>query len=234
MADEPERSSTPPERPRGPGRAALRRDDEISLLEVLVVLARHKRLVFVFPFACAVIAALISLALPNIYTGTAQILPPQQGGSPLASALLGDLGGLNVGGSVGSALGLKNPSDLYVRHAAEPHHRRRNDSALQSAKAVRQGHASRNEKEACRAFQYHRGPERHHQHRSRRRGPEARCGNGERLRGGARPAHAEGRRHHRQPPACVPGKATAPGQGPACRRRGRAAHHAARRPGSSA
>jgi uncharacterized protein involved in exopolysaccharide biosynthesis len=89
-------------------------DDEISLLEILVTLARHKKLVFVFPFACAVVAALISLVLPNIYTGTAKILPPQQGGSSLAAALLGDVGGLSAGGAVGSALGLKNPSDLYV------------------------------------------------------------------------------------------------------------------------
>ena len=96
-----------------PGTAATG-DDEISLLEILVVLARHKRLVFVFPFACAVIAALISLALPNIYTGTARILPPQQGLSPIASALIGDIAGSSTGGAVSQALGLKNPSDLYV------------------------------------------------------------------------------------------------------------------------
>jgi uncharacterized protein involved in exopolysaccharide biosynthesis len=89
-------------------------DEEFSVLEILVTLARHKRLVLVFPFACAVIAALISLALPNIYTGTAKIFPPQQGGSSLAAALLGDAGGFGAGGGVGSALGLKSPSDLYV------------------------------------------------------------------------------------------------------------------------
>ena len=89
--------------------------DEISLLEVLVILVRHKRLVFVFPFACAVVAALISLALHNVYTGTARILPPQSGVSPLATALLGDITGLKGGSSsIGQALGLKNPSDLYV------------------------------------------------------------------------------------------------------------------------
>jgi uncharacterized protein involved in exopolysaccharide biosynthesis len=89
-------------------------DDEISLLEILVVLARHKTLVLVFPFVCAVAAALISLALPNIYTGTAKILPPQPGGSPITAVLMGDVSGLNAGSAVGQALGLKNPSDLYV------------------------------------------------------------------------------------------------------------------------
>jgi uncharacterized protein involved in exopolysaccharide biosynthesis len=97
-----------------PGIAEAGRE-EISLLEVLVILVRHKRLVFVFPFACAVAAALISLALHNVYTGTARILPPQSGMSPLATALLGDITGLKGGASsIGQALGLKNPSDLYV------------------------------------------------------------------------------------------------------------------------
>ena len=89
-------------------------DDEISLLEVLVVLARHKRLVFVYPFVCAVIAAGVSLLMPNIYTATARILPPQQNMSPIATALIGSITGLNTGGSIGQQLGLHNPSDLYV------------------------------------------------------------------------------------------------------------------------
>lgn len=89
-------------------------DDEISLLEVLVVLARHKRLVFVFPFLCAVLAAGVTLLMPNIYTGTARIMPPQQNMSPIAAALIGNITGVNSGGSIGQALGLRNPSDLYV------------------------------------------------------------------------------------------------------------------------
>jgi uncharacterized protein involved in exopolysaccharide biosynthesis len=102
--------SKPTPEPRG----YRKNDDEIGLLEILVVLAKHKNLVFLFPFVCAVVSALIALALPNVYTGTARILPPQQGGSPIAAALLGDLTGLASGGGVGQALGLKNPSDLYV------------------------------------------------------------------------------------------------------------------------
>lgn len=113
MLDEPERTSTAPSEG-SMLRKQLRDRDEISLLEILVVLAKHRRLVFVLPIACAAVAALTSFALPNMYTGTAQILPPQQSGSPLASALLGDLGGLSLAASAGSELGLKNPSDLYV------------------------------------------------------------------------------------------------------------------------
>src|SRR5213596_1020073 len=91
-------------------------DDEVSLLELLIVLAKHKRLVLGVPFAVAIAAAVISLLFPNIYTGTTRILPPQQSASA-ATALLNQLGGAFgglLGGAAGGALGLRNPSDLYV------------------------------------------------------------------------------------------------------------------------
>src|SRR5690349_558239 len=92
-------------------------EDEASLLDPLIVLAKHKRIVLGVPFAVAVVAAVISLLLPKIYTGTARILPPQQGASA-ASALLtqlgGAFGGLGLAGAAGGALGVRNPNDLYV------------------------------------------------------------------------------------------------------------------------
>jgi len=88
-------------------------DDEVSLLDMLIVLAKHKRLVLGIPFAAAVAAAIVSLLLPNIYTGTARMLPPQQSASA-ASILLTQLGALGgLAGAAGGALG-RNPSDLYV------------------------------------------------------------------------------------------------------------------------
>jgi len=89
--------------------------DEITLLDLLVVLAKHKRVVLGVPFVVAVAAAIIGLFLPNIYTGTARILPPQQSAST-ASALLNQLGGAlgGLGGFAGGSLGVRNPSDLYV------------------------------------------------------------------------------------------------------------------------
>ena len=89
-------------------------DEGIHLLEILVLLAKYKRLVVLMPFAVSVLAALLSLILPNIYTGTARILPPQQGGTSIAAILMGDTSSLNPSGAVGQALGLKNPADLYV------------------------------------------------------------------------------------------------------------------------
>jgi len=89
-------------------------DDEVSLLDLLIVVAKHKRLVLGVPFGAAISAAAISLFMPNYYTGTTRILPPQQSASA-ASALLTQLGGA-LGGlaGAGGALGIRNPSDLYV------------------------------------------------------------------------------------------------------------------------
>jgi tyrosine-protein kinase Etk/Wzc len=86
-------------------------DDEISLLDLAIVLAKHKKLILGLPFAAAVVAAGVSLLMPNVYTATARILPPQQSQST-AAAMLGQLGAL--AGAAGSSLGIKNPNDLYV------------------------------------------------------------------------------------------------------------------------
>jgi uncharacterized protein involved in exopolysaccharide biosynthesis len=87
-------------------------EDEISLLDLLIVLAKHKWIVLGAPFVGAIAAAIISLLMPNIYTGTTRILPPQQSASA-ASTLLSQLGGA-IGGLAGGALGVRNPNDLYI------------------------------------------------------------------------------------------------------------------------
>jgi tyrosine-protein kinase Etk/Wzc len=86
-------------------------DDEISLLDLAIVLAKHKKLIFGLPFVVAVIAAIVSLLMTPIYTATTKILPPQQSQST-AAAMLGQLGAL--AGVAGGALGIKSPNDLYI------------------------------------------------------------------------------------------------------------------------
>jgi uncharacterized protein involved in exopolysaccharide biosynthesis len=86
-------------------------EDEISLLDLLIVLAKHKGMILKATTAVAVLSAGFALLMPNVYTGTARILPPQQSQST-ASAMLNQLGGL--AGMAGSSLGIKNPNDLYV------------------------------------------------------------------------------------------------------------------------
>jgi len=90
---------------------AVPEDDEINLLDLLLVLAKNKVLIIKVTFAAAMLALGISFILPNIYTATAKILPPQQSQSS-ASAMLGQLGGL--AGLAGGSLGIKNPNDLYI------------------------------------------------------------------------------------------------------------------------
>jgi tyrosine-protein kinase Etk/Wzc len=91
-----------------------RPDDEISLLDFAIVIAKRKWLVIGLPFVAAVVAAIVSLQLTHYYSGTARLLPPQQS-QPMAGSLLGGLGQLGgLAGGVGGVLGLKNPSDIYV------------------------------------------------------------------------------------------------------------------------
>src|SRR4051812_6072100 len=85
---------------------------EISLVSVFQLLARNWRFLLAVPAGAGVVAAAIALLMPNWYTATAKILPPQQSQSN-AVAILGQLGVL-AGGAASQALGLKNPSDIYV------------------------------------------------------------------------------------------------------------------------
>jgi uncharacterized protein involved in exopolysaccharide biosynthesis len=86
-------------------------DDEVSMFEVLLVFAKYKKLLVLFPLAAAIIGVVVSLLLHDVFTATTKILPPQQSQSA-ASAVLSQLG--NLGGIASGLGGLKNPSDLYV------------------------------------------------------------------------------------------------------------------------
>jgi tyrosine-protein kinase Etk/Wzc len=86
-------------------------DDEVTLLDLLIVVAKHKMMIGRVMLGAAIASLIVSLLLSNVYTGTARLLPPEQRQSS-ASMLLGQLGGL--AGLAGGSLGIKNPNDLYV------------------------------------------------------------------------------------------------------------------------
>lgn len=91
-----------------------RSDGEISLLDLLIVLAERKRIIFWVTAVCAILAIVISLLLPSRYTATVTILPPQQNSS-LSGILASQVGGLGgMAALAGSSLGLKNPNDMIV------------------------------------------------------------------------------------------------------------------------
>ncbi len=84
---------------------------ELGLIDVLIVLAKHKKKILLLPALAAVVAIAVSLAMPNVYRSTTKLLPPQQSQGGAAS-LLAQLGGL--GGAIGGSAGLKNTNDMYV------------------------------------------------------------------------------------------------------------------------
>ena len=84
-------------------------EDEISLLDLAITLAKHKKIILGAPLLAALLAALVTLLMPKIYTADTKILPPQQQQSS-AVAMLNQLGAL--GGVAGA--GIKNPNDTYV------------------------------------------------------------------------------------------------------------------------
>lgn len=86
-------------------------DDEISVLDMAIVLAKYKKTVLGFTLGVGVVAALISLALPKEFKATTKLLPPQQQQTG-AAALLSQLGGMS--GAAAGVAGLKNPNDLYI------------------------------------------------------------------------------------------------------------------------
>jgi uncharacterized protein involved in exopolysaccharide biosynthesis len=89
-------------------------DDEISILDLLIILARRKWLIFKITISIALIALVVSLLLPKRYTAVTTVLPPQQDSS-LSSSIMSQLGGLgSLGALAGSSMGLKNPNDMYV------------------------------------------------------------------------------------------------------------------------
>ncbi|MFL5359712.1 MAG: Wzz/FepE/Etk N-terminal domain-containing protein [Myxococcales bacterium] len=85
--------------------------DALDPLDLLIILGRHRKMLVIWPLVVAVVAAAVSLVLPQTFTAVTRILPPQQAQSS-AAMMLSQLGG--IAAAAGSTLGLKNPNDLYV------------------------------------------------------------------------------------------------------------------------
>lgn len=85
--------------------------DEISLLDLLQVVADNLRLLVLGPLLAGLLALGISFTIAPTFTATTKFMPPQQQQSG-AAAMLQSLGSL--GGLAGAASGLKNPADQYV------------------------------------------------------------------------------------------------------------------------
>lgn len=88
-------------------------DDEINLLDLILILARRWKMIVGVPFVVAVITAIITLCMPNIYTAKTMILPDDGDSGGMMGAMMAQMGGLAnlAGGLVG---GSATKADLYV------------------------------------------------------------------------------------------------------------------------
>ena len=89
-------------------------EEEISLLDLLIVLAERKGTIFSVTAAFTILAVVISLLLPERYTATVTLLPPQQSSS-MGAALASQLGAAGgIAALAGGSLGIKNPNEMFV------------------------------------------------------------------------------------------------------------------------
>ena len=84
--------------------------DEISLLDLLQVVADNLRLLVLGPVLVGLLALAYSFTITPTFTATTKFMPPQQQQSG-AAAMLAGLGAL---GGLAGAAGIKNPVDQYV------------------------------------------------------------------------------------------------------------------------
>lgn len=84
-----------------------------SLPLLIRVAFKRKRMIAISAFAIVVLVSAVALLLPDRYTATAVILPPQQGGST-GAAMIAQLGSMGALASAAGGMGIKNPNDLQV------------------------------------------------------------------------------------------------------------------------
>ncbi len=100
-------------------------DDEVQLLDYLITLAKHSRMIIFASAAVTVLTYFNLFFTPNSYTARARLLPPQQNltmsaqlmdslGARLSPGGGAGAGGAGMGAVAASLLGLKSPGDMYV------------------------------------------------------------------------------------------------------------------------
>src|SRR5688572_25325263 len=81
--------------------------DEINLLDLLIALAKHKKIIIGLPLLAALVAATYTSFLPPVYTASTTLFPAQ--GQSSMSNIMAQLGGLAALAPRG-----KDPNDIYV------------------------------------------------------------------------------------------------------------------------
>ncbi len=85
-------------------------EDEISILDLVTTLGKHKKIFLGLPIVFVLIAVVYSLVVTPKYTATATYMVPDKSGNS-GQSILASIGGAAALGAVG---GIKTPEELYV------------------------------------------------------------------------------------------------------------------------
>lgn len=85
-----------------------REKSDFDWFDLTIALAKKKKLIFGLPVAAALVAALVTLVLPEEFQATTKLLPPQQQSS---ASILSQLGGMAALAGIGN---IKTPNDVYI------------------------------------------------------------------------------------------------------------------------
>ena len=86
---------------------------EFDILDVVLIIAARKRLIFLATVAGFVLAIGLVLLVKPTYSAKTMILPPEQEQSS-GAVMMGQFGALASMTGLGASLGIKNPVDLYI------------------------------------------------------------------------------------------------------------------------
>ena len=86
---------------------------EFDILDVVLIIAARKRLIFLATVAGFVLAIGVVLLVKPTYSAQTMILPPEQEQSS-GAVMMGQFGALASMTGLGASLGIKNPVDLYI------------------------------------------------------------------------------------------------------------------------
>ncbi|PMP90449.1 MAG: hypothetical protein C0170_06570, partial [Hydrogenobaculum sp.] len=85
---------------------ATSKEEEINLLDIFIILLKHKKLIISITGIAAILSVIISLILPPVYEAKTSIMPPL--GISNSSGLSAAAAAFGLGAMA------KNPSDVYV------------------------------------------------------------------------------------------------------------------------
>lgn len=113
-------------------------EDEISLLDLLLIVSENIKLLVAGPIAAGLVALGIAFAITPVFTAKTTLLPPQSGAGGTAAAILDQLGplaggfGVGTGGSTNAIMAYLNSDSLRDKVIAKFNLKAYYDAVLQT------------------------------------------------------------------------------------------------------